>query len=337
MKAAVYEGSHEIQVRDVPEPEMGPLDVLLRPRFVGICGTDLSAWEYGMYEAGLIMGHEFSAEVVEVGEEVTDWKKGDRVVPNGLLPCGQCIFCKSERFSICDDMQMVGITMNGGLAELVAVPQEMLHRLPDSIDYKKGALVEPLSIVVRGFNRIDFKQGSSVLVLGTGPIGVLSVYLARLRGASVVYGSEVRAARLEMAKRAGADFIINPTKESLPLRIESLTQGMGADVVIECTGVPGPTSEAFQLARRGGTILVLGISEEPVEVDFMRGVLNELAVQFSYLGYAEFPEAIRLLAEGAIDPTPMVTRIIPLERVVEDGFEALTRPDNQDVKVLVKM
>jgi len=337
MKAAVFEGVLEIQVKEVPEPSLGPIDVLIEPKFVGICGSDLSAWEYGMYEAGLILGHEFSGEVIEVGKDVIKWKKGDRVVPNSLLPCGKCAFCKAEKYSICDDMQMIGISMDGGLAERVAVPQNMLHRLPDEIDCKTGAFVEPLSIAVRGFNRIDFKPGDSVLVLGTGPIGILSIHMAKLRGASVVYASEIQTARLEMARNAGADEIINPSKESLSLRIESLTQGVGVDLVIECTGAPGPSAESFQLVKRGGTILVLGISEEPVEVDFMRGVLNELSLQFSYLGYAEFPQAIRLLAEGKIDPTPMITRIIPLSSVVTDGFEALTRPDNQDVKVLVKI
>jgi (R,R)-butanediol dehydrogenase/meso-butanediol dehydrogenase/diacetyl reductase len=337
MKAVVFEGIQELQVKDVPEPNLGPTDVMVQPKYVGICGSDLSAWEYGMYEQGLILGHEFSGEIVAVGEDVTSWKKGDRVVPNSLLPCGKCTFCLKQKFSICDDMQMIGISMNGGLAELVAIPQDMLHRLPDSIDFKMGAFVEPLSIAVRGFNRIDFNSGDNVLVLGTGPIGILSVHVARLRGASTVYAFEIRTTRLEMAKVAGADEIINPTKESLPLRIESLTKGEGVDVVVECTGAPGPSSESFQLVKRGGTILVLGISEEPVEVDFMRGVLNELNVQFSYLGYAEFPEAIRLLAEGLIDPLPMITRILSLDQVVDDEFEALTRSDNQDVKVLVKI
>jgi 2-desacetyl-2-hydroxyethyl bacteriochlorophyllide A dehydrogenase len=337
MKALVYEGSHELYVKDVPEPSIGPTDVLVRPKYVGICGTDLSAWEYGMYEAGLILGHEFSGEVAEVGRDVTTWREGDRVVPNSLLPCSRCSFCKAQKYSLCEDMQMVGISMNGALAELVALPQDILHRLPDTVDYKKGALVEPLSIVLHGFNRINIIPGTTVLVLGTGPIGVLSVYIAKLWRASVVYASEVKSRRLEMARAAGADQVINPSKESLPLRIESLTDGVGVDLVVECTGAPGPTSEAFQLVKRGGTILILGISEEPIEVDFMRGVLNELSIQFSYLGYAEFPEAIRLLAEGVIDPSSMVTSIIPLDRVVEDGFEALTRPDNKDVKVLVKI
>jgi (R,R)-butanediol dehydrogenase/meso-butanediol dehydrogenase/diacetyl reductase len=337
LKAAVYEGADDIQVKEVPEPEIGPSDVLVRPKYVGICGTDLSAWEYGMYEGGLIMGHEFSGEVVDMGEDVSKWKKGDRVVPNSLIPCGKCSFCSKSRHSLCEDMQMVGISMDGGLAELVGLPEVVLHRLPDSMDYKTGVFVEPLSIAIRGFNRTSFETGETVLVLGTGPIGLLSIQLAQLKGASAIYASEVKPARLEMAERCGIEAAINARKESVALRIESFTEGLGVDLVVECTGAPGPTAEAFQLVKRGGTILVLGISEEPVEADFMTGVLNELNVQFSYLGYAEFPEAIELLENKRIDPTPFVTKIVPLERVVEDGFEALTHPESKEVKVLVEI
>ncbi|UCE11081.1 MAG: alcohol dehydrogenase catalytic domain-containing protein [Candidatus Thorarchaeota archaeon] len=337
MKAAVYLGAGEIEIQEIPEPDLGPNDVMVKPKYVGICGSDLSAYEYGMYERGLVMGHEFSGEVVDVGEAVTQWKKGDRVVPNSLTPCKICSFCTDRRYSLCEDMQMVGISMNGGLAELVALPETTLHALPDSVDFQIGALVEPLSIALRGFNMIRFNPGNSVLVLGTGPIGIMSIHLARLMEASVVYASEPLSARRSAAKHAGADAVFDPTDESVALRIENLTQGLGVDSVVECTGEPGPTSEAFQLVKRGGKILVLGISEEPVEVDFMTGVLNELTVQFSYLGYEEFPEAIRLLEEGAINPRQMITSIIPLRRIVEDGFEALAHPESAEVKVLVEI
>ncbi|MHA2300411.1 MAG: zinc-dependent alcohol dehydrogenase [Candidatus Thorarchaeota archaeon] len=337
MKAAVYEGADDIQVKDVPEPEIGPNDVLVRPKYVGMCGTDLSAWEYGVYEGGLIMGHEFTGEVVDLGEKVSNWKKGDRVVPNSLIPCGKCSFCTKNRHSLCEDMQMVGISVNGGLAELVVLPDVVLHRLPVSLDYKTGVFVEPLSIAIRGFNRISFETGETALVLGTGPIGLLTIQLARIRGASAIYASEIRPTRLEMAKRSGIEAGINAEEESVSLRIESFTEGMGVDLVVECTGEPGPTADAFQLVKRGGTILVLGISEEPVEADFMTGVLNELNVQFSYLGYAEFPEAIELLSKKTIDPTQYITKIVPLEQVVEEGFEALTHPDSNEVKVLVEI
>ena len=337
MRAAVYNGAQDIQVKEIPEPTLGPSDVMIRPKYVGICGTDLSAWEYGMYEGNLVLGHEFAGEIVEVGEEVTNWKVGDRVVPNSLIPCGTCSYCANHRHSLCDDMQMVGISMNGGLADLVALPETTLHTLPETLDFKAGALVEPLAVAIRGFHRVGFREGMDVLVLGAGPIGLLGIQYAKFKGASRVYASEKREPRLKAAKKVGADVVVNPERESLSLRLEEFTAGAGVDLVVECTGAPEPTAESFSLARRGGSILILGISEEPVEADFMTGVLNELTIQFSYLGYAEFPEAIELLAHGHIQTNQLVTRIIPLERIVEDGFEALTRSDSSDVKVLVEI
>jgi 2-desacetyl-2-hydroxyethyl bacteriochlorophyllide A dehydrogenase len=337
MRAAIYGGAQDIQVKEIPKPTLGPRDVMIKPKYVGICGTDLSAWEYGMYEGGLVLGHEFTGEIVDVGNEVTNWRVGDRVVPNSLIPCGTCSYCANSRHSLCEDMQMVGISMNGGLADLVGLPETTLHTLPETVDFKAGVFVEPLAVAIRGFHRTDFREGMDVLVLGTGPIGLLSIQYAKIKGASKVYASEIQEARLQAAKKVGADVVINPRNESLSLRLEDHTAGAGVDLVVECTGQPQPTAESFSIVKRGGSILVLGISEEPVEADFMTGVLNELTVQFSYLGYAEFPEAIGLLADKQIRTEQLVTRVIPLERVVEDGFEALMEPDSSDVKVLVEI
>ncbi|RDE12608.1 MAG: hypothetical protein C4K47_07680 [Candidatus Thorarchaeota archaeon] len=337
MRAAVFEGTREIHVRDVPEPTLGPHDVLLKPMYVGICGTDLNAWQYGMFESGVTIGHEFSGEVKEVGRDVTKWSRGDRVVPNSLLPCGECGYCVKKRYSLCSDMQMVGISMNGGMADLVSVPEGILYRLPKSVDYRKGAMIEPLAVVTRAFDRAQLEKGTTVLILGAGTIGLLSLLVAKDRHAGRVIVSEVKPARLNLAKSLGADDTVNPLEESLSLRLESMTGAQGADIVVECTGAPGPSSETFKLVRRGGTILVLGICEAPVEADFMTGVLNELNLQFSYLGYAEFPKAIQLVNSGRINPAPLITRVIPLERVVEDGFELLTSPSCSDVKVLIQI
>lgn len=336
MRAAVYEDVRDIRLRDLPEPKPGPGEVLLAPKFVGICGTDLRSWQYGMYEPGLVIGHEFSAEVVDVGDGVTKWKKGDRVVPNSLIPCGECAFCVKDRFSLCQNMQMVGISTNGGMADLVTLPDNTLYRLPKSVTNRTGALVEPLSVVIRGFGRAKFEAGSDVLILGAGPIGLLSLLVAKAKGAGRVIVSEINPTRRAAAASLGADNVIDPSKESVSLRVESLTSSLGTDLVLECTGAPGPSSETFRLVKRGGTVLVLGICEEPVEADFMTGVLNELSYQFSYLGYAEFPAAIRMIAHG-LNVEPLVSREIQLERVVEDGFEYLVSPDCSAVKILVKI
>ena len=336
MKAAVYDGAFDIKVKDVPEPIIEETDVLIQPKFVGICGTDLSAWEYGLYGPDTILGHEFAGEIVAIGDSVTKWNIGDRVVPNSLLPCKTCEFCKADRFALCEDMQMVGISMNGGLAELVSLPAEVLHTLPNSVSYEEASFVEPLSVVMRGFKRAEFSPDMSVLVLGAGPIGLLSLLLAKSRGTEEIYVSEIKEPRLELAKRLGATGIINPKKESLSLRLETLTDGKGPDLVIETTGAPNPTAETFATVKRGGTILILGICEEPVESDFMRGVLNELKVVFSYLGYEEFPNAIELISNGSIDVKPLISKIIPLDRIVKDGFEDLTSEESTNIKIVVK-
>jgi threonine dehydrogenase-like Zn-dependent dehydrogenase len=336
LKAAIYDGAYDIKIKNVPEPVVEEMEVLIKPKYVGICGTDLSAWEYGLYGPDTILGHEFAGEIVDIGSNVSGWKVGDRVVPNSLLPCKTCSFCKMNRFALCEDMQMVGISMNGGLAELVTLPQDLLHKLPDSISYEEATFIEPLSVVMKGFKRVDYNPDMSILILGAGPIGLLSLLLAKSIGCNEIYVSEIKNSRLDLAKQLGATDVINPKRESLSLRLEALTDGKGPELVIETTGAANPTSEAFTLVRRGGSILVLGICEEPVEADFMRGVLNELKVVFSYLGYEEFPEAIELISSGGIDVNPLISKIIPLEKIVEDGFEDLTKEDSSNIKVLVQ-
>jgi (R,R)-butanediol dehydrogenase/meso-butanediol dehydrogenase/diacetyl reductase len=337
MKAAVYEGLHEIDVKDIPAPEVGPRDVLIRPKYVGICGSDLSAWEYGMYEGGVVVGHEFSGEVVATGDEVEHLSRGDKVVPNSLIPCLSCKYCKSERYSLCEDMQMVGISMNGGMAELVSLPDSIVYKLPPDADLKNEALVEPLSVAIHGFKRVSCMPDMSLLILGAGSIGLLSLLYAKSIGSNEVFVSEVKQARLELASQLGCTHAINPATTPLALSLESLTQNRGVDLVIECSGAAEPTAESFSLVKRGGKILILGISEEPIEADFMTGVLNELTVDFSYLGYAEFPEAIDLVTTNKIDVSPLITKVIRLDDVVDRGFESLTRPDSEDVKVLVEI
>ncbi len=337
MKAAVYEGLHEIYVRDTPEPEVGPKDVLIRPKYVGICGSDLSAWELGMFEGGVVIGHEFSGEVVSTGDEVEHLSPGDKVVPNSIIPCLTCKYCKSERYSLCENTQMVGISMNGGMAELVSLPDSIVYKLPPSVDLKNAALVEPLSVAIHGFKRVSCSPDTSLLILGAGPIGLLSLLYAKNIGAKETFVSEVKQARLELASRLGCAHAINPATTPLALSLESLTQNRGVDLVVECSGAAAPSAESFSLVNRGGTILVLGISEEPVEADFMTGILNELSIEFSYLGYAEFPEAIDLVTTNKIDVSPLITKVIQLDDVVESGFESLTRPDSEDVKVLVEI
>lgn len=334
MKAAVFYGREDIRVEEVPDPIPLEDEVLLRVRYCGICGSDLSAWKYGMYASGVVLGHEFSAEVEATGAGVTEWSEGDRVVANSIIPCRKCAFCNEGNHSLCNDMRMPGISVNGGLAELVALPADTLLRIPPSVTWRDAALAEPLAVVLHGVRKIHLNPADIVLVLGAGPIGLLAGQVARLSGASFVAVSEVNPLRLHLAETLGF-YPINPRETNVSVEVER-EAGSLPDCVVECTGQAQAAAETFSLVKKGGTVLVLGVTEEIVEADFMTALLNELTYVFAYCGYTELPQAVNLIARGAVDTETLITKEIPLEEVV-DGFRELTSPSSRNVKILVRI
>ncbi|MBU7018238.1 MAG: alcohol dehydrogenase catalytic domain-containing protein [Theionarchaea archaeon] len=335
MKAAVFHGIRDIRIEEVEDPVFKGNEVLLRPHYCGICGSDLDAWNRGMYVEGVVLGHEFSAEVMDTGSEVANWRKGDRVVVNSIVPCRRCLFCQKGRYSLCDDMKMPGISMNGGLAELVVAPEECLIPVPDTVSMKEAALTEPLSVVLHGFNLITFNPGMKVLVIGGGTIGLFALQVAQLIGATFTAVSEVNSFRREVAGKLGADLIVDPSESNISFAFEQKARHL-PDTVIECSGVAAAASETFSLVQKGGTILVLGLSEDIVEADFMTSVLNELQIQFSYCGYSEFPLAVELMAKKMVDLNPLITKEIPLDDT-EKGFQELTNLQTEQIKILVRI
>ena len=331
MKAAVFHGEKDIRVEEVKDPQPQPGEVLLRPRYCGICGSDLHAWVHGMYGQNVVIGHEFSAEVINGTN--THWNPGDRVVANSIIPCKTCTYCEEGKYSLCDDMEMPGITVNGGLAELVVLPGDSLVPIPDSVGLKEAALTEPLSVVLHGFNLIDVTPGQTVLVLGAGPIGLLAAQVATLK-ASFVAVSEPNLYRRTIAGKTA--HTIDPDTSIVSLELEKMT-GEPADIVVECTGVASAASETFTLVKKGGCVLVLGLSDEPVEADFMTALLNELTFQFSYCGYEEFFTALPLIETNTIDVSSLISTVISLEDVIEHGFKALMNPQSENVKILVRL
>jgi (R,R)-butanediol dehydrogenase/meso-butanediol dehydrogenase/diacetyl reductase len=337
VKAAVFHGERDIRIEDVADPCPDEGEVLLRPQYCGICGTDLDAWIHGMYAGGVVLGHEFSAEVVECGPGVQKWQKGDRVVANSIIPCRKCLFCQKGKYSLCDNLKMPGITMNGGLAELTVIPSDFLYAIPESARMRETALTEPLAVVLHGFEQIDFNPGETAFILGAGTIGLFAAQVASLSGAAFVAVSEPNPERRDIALKLGVHHVIDPLQSNVSVEFETMTRGCVADLVIECAGAATAASETFSLAKKGGTVLVLGLSEEPVDADFMTAVLNELTFQFSYCGYSEFPTALTLIANKMIDAERLITAEIRLEDVVEKGFQELVNPDSANVKILVKI
>jgi (R,R)-butanediol dehydrogenase/meso-butanediol dehydrogenase/diacetyl reductase len=337
MKAAVMQGIGQIEVADVPRPELGPGEVLIRVGYCGLCGSDVEALHTSMYEPGLIVGHEFAGVITETGPGVAGWKVGERVVVNDAIPCGSCAPCLEGRLDGCESLTMVGVTHDGALAEYVKITVKGLHRLPDEVSLRQGALVEPLAVALHGVRRSRLKPGDHVLVMGAGPIGLLTLQCAMLAGARTVSVTEVDAARARLADRLGAATVLNPTRENVGVALSGLTQGQGADVVYVCTGAPEPYRDAVYLVRNGGQVFLLGLCVEGVEADFMSVVLNDLCIEGSLAGRAEFPAAIDFVAQRRVDVESLVSHEIPLDEVVTKGFNLLTTPGSGAVKILVRI
>lgn len=337
MKAAVFRGARKIDITEVPVPRPDPSEVLIKVKYCGICGSDVASYKTGTYEEGLIIGHEWSGQIVELGQEVSGWNLGDRVVANDVWPCGSCYFCLHNRPSLCDNLQMHGVSYDGGFAEFVKVPSDILYRIPESISDEEGTLIDPLSNCIHAVRSSSLQMGDRVLIIGAGPIGLLTLQCVKQAGASEVYISEVSDRRRSMAEKLGATETYDPSKDNLYVKMDKATGGRGPDVVFECAGTPHTLRQSLTLVRKGGQIFVISICEEPVEADFMTLVLNELDIRGSYCGYEEYPYAIDFIAKKRIDVQSLISNVIPLEQLVERGFEVLATPRTEAVKIIAKI
>lgn len=337
MKAMVFRGAGALELAEVPRPEPGAGEVLIRVDWCGICGSDLEAYQIGMYEPGLILGHEFAGRVAAVGPDVRGWEVGDPVSVSDAIPCMACRACRRGAFTLCEALTMIGVTLDGGMAEYVRVPVQGLHRLTPGLDTRRAALAEPLSIALHAVNRSALRPGDRALVMGAGPIGLLVLQAARLAGALDVYVTEVNPARAALAQRLGAKEVLDPTRVNLAVRLGQLTDGEGVPVIFVCTGVASAFEEAVTLAGKGGQIVMVGLVPEPAAEDLMTLVLHELEVRGAYLGHAEFRQALEFIAQGRVDVASLISREVPLERAVEDGFKYLLRGAPEAAKVLVRV
>ena len=337
MKAAVFRGPGQVELIDVPVPEVGPDEVKVQVHYCGICGSDLEAYRTGIYEPGVIIGHEFAGEVASVGERVRTWVEGDRVTANDAILCGSCLACRRGQPTLCDHLLMPGVTLHGGMAEYVVLPERALHRLPEAVSTRQGALVEPLAVALHGVRRSALRSGDQVLIMGAGTIGLLTLQCALLAGAGKVYVSEMNPAHAALAVDLGADAVFNPGQNNLAVELASRTGGEGPAVIFVCTGAAAAIEDAITLVGKGGQILVLGLDVEPIVADFLTVVLHELDIRGSYLGCEEFPDSLECIAQGRVEVEALITHEIGLDDVVNRGFKVLESPDAGAVKVLVKL
>jgi 2-desacetyl-2-hydroxyethyl bacteriochlorophyllide A dehydrogenase len=337
MQAAVFRGAQQIEVIQVPKPEPNPDEALIRIAYCGICGSDVEAYHTGMYEPGMIIGHEFSGTIEAVGGAVTGWHTGDHVVVNDVIPCGECRNCREGWLDACENTTLIGLTSNGGFAEYTTITARGLHRLPDSMTLRQGALVEPLAVALHGVRKSRLKPGDHALIMGAGPIGLLTLQCARLAGARTVTVTEVDETRAKLAQTLGATRVLDPRHENVGLELAGLTGQRGPDVIYVCTGAPAAFSDAVSLARKGGQIFVVGVSVEPVEADFLTVAVSELCIEGSFAGRREFPAAIDFIAGCRVNVDALVSHEIGLQELVTEGFERLCQKGGGAVKILARI
>jgi len=349
MKAAVFHGAKDIRVEEVAAPTtLGETDVLLKPYWCGICGTDLHEYAMGPIvipthphplngsSAPQILGHEFSAEVLEIGKKVINVRVGDRVSVMPLLYCGACYYCRRGLNHLCREMACVGLSFAwGGMAELAVVPASHMTRLPDTMSDLQGAIVEPGAVAAYGVDTAQVRPGDTVLITGAGPIGALASLYASNLGANV-FISELNPTRAALARSLDVGEVLDPSKIDVAAYIKDVTQGIGVDAVIECSGNERALQTAISSVRSAGRISQTGLHTKSASIDPM--ILSERDITISgtwCFPVTDWPRIIDLIARGRYPVEKVATTQISIDDVVEKGFDTLIDPTGDQIKVLV--
>lgn len=346
MKAARWYAAKDIRVEptEIPSPQAGQVKISVQ--FAGICGSDLHEYVHGPqlipvdkpyplngHQGTTTLGHEFSGIVDAVGEGVQHIQVGDRVVVEPIFKNFDSPFIVNGKYNLSEPLGFIGLSSNGGFASYVVVEDYMVHKIPDSMSFEKGALVEPAAVAVYAVLQSGLKIGQTVLVSGAGPIGLLCVQAAIAAGATTVIVTDIADKRLEKAKTIGATHIINAKEDEIPQKIKNLT-GLGVDIFLDCAGVQASYTTGIQSLKNGGTAVLVALFGKPVTTDALDQVLREITVK-GIIAYRNiFPHVISLIDSGRMPVEKLVTRKIVLDNIVSEGFEALVN-DTTEVKILI--
>jgi len=341
MRAAMLYGVRDLRVESIDTPRVGASEILVRVKAATTCGTDLKIFQRG-YVAGVIklptvFGHEWAGDVVEVGEGVSWLKEGMRVRAGNSSPCLRCRMCQKGKYNLCEDMMWLW----GAYAEYIKVPARIVKLntqvIPTHVTYEEAAVTEPLACVLHGVEEANVKLGDTVAIIGAGPIGLLHLLMAKKMGAGKVIISDTVDERLQLARRLGADETINAKQEDTVERTKKLTDGYGADVVIEAIGLTATWEQALKTVRKGGTVLEFGGCPAGTEIRVSTEQLHY--GETTILGVfhatpAHFQKALNLIASGTINVKPLITSRVKLDDIGQ-AFETLAT-SKTDVKIAVE-
>ena len=334
MNALLLKEYMQLEMVDMPVPEIGPEEVLVRVRACGICGSDVHGLDgrTGRRIPPLVMGHEAAGEVVATGAAVADLAPGDRVTFDSTVYCGRCFYCTRGEVNLCDRREVLGVSpgpyrRHGAFAEYVSVPRRIMYRLPDALSYEQAALIEAVSVAVHAVNLTPVRLGDTAVVVGTGMIGLLAIQAARLAGCARVIALDPDETRLKLARLVGASETINPKTAAAP-------EGV-ADVAIECVGATDPVRTAIAAVHKGGAVTLVGNVTPDIDLPLQSVVTRQIRLQGSCASNGEYPACIALMASGAIQVDPLISAVAPLQ----DGpawFDRLYRHEAGLMKVILR-
>lgn len=319
MKAVVFYGIKDVRMEEIEVPEIGPSEVLLRIKAALTCGTDRKMYLRGhpLFKPPFVFGHEFAGDVVKIGDKVKGFPEGMRVVAANSAPCNRCFYCKIGRPSMCEDLTL---RLSGAFAEYVEIPapivKQNLLEIPSHVSYKEAALVEPLACVVHGIEESGIKLGDTVAVNGAGPIGLMYVQLAKLKGARVI-ATDIKEERLRMAQKLGADEVVNASRVNDQVEaIRDLTENKrGVDVAIEAVGLPEIWEKTIKMARKGGMVNLFGgcASGTRITIDTKLLHYSEITIKGVFHHTPQYVKrALNLISQGSINTDSLITDEFPL-------------------------
>ncbi len=330
-----------LEYDDVPGPEVGPDDALVRVKACGICGSDVHGMDgsSGRRIPPIIMGHEAAGVVADVGADVADFAVGDRVTFDSTVYCGACDYCRRGQINLCDDRRVLGVSCDeyrrhGAFAEYVAVPQRILYRLPEGVSFEQAAMVEPLSVAVHGVRLAPVGPDDTAVVVGAGLIGLLVVQALRAAGCARVVAVDVEPHRLEMALTLGADAGLNPEDCDVPGEVCDMTGGRGADLALEAVGVTAAVKTAVECLRKGGSLALIGNISPTVELPLQAVVTRQLSLYGSCASCGEYPECLEMIARGAVNVDALISAVAPMAEGAS-WFERLYNREPRLMKVIL--
>ncbi len=342
MKALVLKEYNTFSIEDVDLPEIGPEDVLIRVKACGICGSDVHGMDgsTGRRIPPIIMGHEASGVIEQLGGSVTEWQVGDRVTFDSTVVTRPDFYSQKGQFNLSDFRRVLGVScseyrQHGAFAEYVAVPRSILYRLPEGVSFEQAAMTEPVSVAFHAVNLIPGEINDSAVVVGCGMIGLFVIQALRLKGCGTIIAIDLDRSRLDMASRLGADFTLRSDDYDIIDKIKKLTAGRGADLAVEVVGIAPTVNLAINAVRKGGKIGLVGNLAPMVELPLQAVVTRQLTLYGSCASAGEYPACLDMIASGRVKVDEMMTAVVPLAEAAA-WFARLYKGEPGLMKIIVK-